>query len=88
MLISNILMDWVVPLFPVYQGDDVICICMSVFSGIGYALIYMRDTSTGGADFVLMAIHRQSHTYFCRKNYHCYGFYYCNYWWNSDAWKH
>lgn len=34
------------------------CICMSVFSGIGYALIYMRDTSTGGADFVLMAIHK------------------------------
>ena len=27
-------------------------------------------------------------TYFYRKNYHCYGFYYCNYWWNSDAWKH
>ena len=59
MLISNILMDWVVPLFPVYHGDMMLsCICMSVFSGIGYALIYMRDTSTGGADFVLMAIHK------------------------------
>ena len=59
MLISNILMDWVVPLFPVYQGDMMLsCICMSVFSGIGYAIIYMRDTSTGGADFVLMAIHK------------------------------
>ena len=59
MLISNILMDWVVPLFPIYQGDMMLsCICMSVFSGIGYALIYMRDTSTGGADFVLMAIHK------------------------------
>ena len=52
-------MDCVVPLFPVYQGDMMLsCICMSVFSGIGYALIYMRDTSTGGADFVLMAIHK------------------------------
>ena len=52
-------MDWVVPLFPIYQGDMMLsCICMSVFSGIGYALIYMRDTSTGGADFVLMAIHK------------------------------
>jgi len=59
MLISNILMDWVVPLFPIYQGDMMLsCICMSVFSGIGYAIIYMRDTSTGGADFVLMAIHK------------------------------
>ena len=59
MLISNILMDWVVPLLPIYQGDMMLsCICMSVFSGIGYALIYMRDTSTGGADFVLMVIHK------------------------------
>ena len=89
MLISNILMDWVVPLFPIYQGDMMLsCICMSVFSGIGYALIYMRDTSTGGADFVLIGNTQGKATYFCRKNYHCYGFYYCNYWWNSDAWKH
>lgn len=59
MLISNFIMDYVVPLFPVYEGDLMLsCICMSVFSGIGYALIYMRDTSTGGADFVLMAIHK------------------------------
>lgn len=34
------------------------CICMGVFSGIGYALIYMRDTSTGGADFVIMAVRK------------------------------
>ena len=58
-LIDILLVDWVVPLFPIYQGDMMLsCICMSVFSGIGYALIYMRDTSTGGADFVLMAIHK------------------------------
>lgn len=82
-------MDWVVPLFPIYQGDMMLsCICMSVFSGIGYALIYMRDTSTGGADFVLMAIHKAKPHISVGKNYHCYGFYYCNYWWNSDAWKH
>ena len=34
------------------------CICMSVFSGIGYALIYMRETSTAGADFILMAVRK------------------------------
>ena len=50
-------------------------------------LIYMRDTSTGGADFVLMAIHKAK-PHISVGNYHCYGFYYCNYWWNSDAWKH
>ena len=27
-----------------------------IFSGLGYALIYLRDSSTGGADFVIMAI--------------------------------
>ena len=31
-------------------------ICMGIFSGLGYALIYLRDSSTGGADFVIMAI--------------------------------
>ena len=31
-------------------------ICMGVLSGIGYALIYMRNTSTGGSDFIIMAI--------------------------------
>ena len=41
--------------------------------------------------FILLATNgavESKATYFCRKNYHCYGFYYCNYWWNSDAWKH
>lgn len=59
MLISNAILDFVAPLFPVYEGDLMLsCICMGVFSGIGYALIYMRDTSTGGADFVIMAVRK------------------------------
>ena len=42
---------------PVYEGDLMLsCICMGIFSGLGYALIYLRDSSTGGADFVIMAI--------------------------------
>lgn len=57
MLISTVLMDVVAPMFPVYEGDLMLsCICMGIFSGIGYAMIYMRDSSTGGADFVIMAI--------------------------------
>ena len=40
-----------------YEGDLMLsCICMGIFSGLGYALIYLRDSSTGGADFVIMAI--------------------------------
>lgn len=57
MLISTVLMDVVAPMLPVYKGDLMLsCICMAVLSGLGYALIYMRDSSTGGADFVIMAI--------------------------------
>lgn len=57
MVISTIFMDVVAPMFPVYEGDLMLsCICMGIFSGLGYALIYLRDSSTGGADFVIMAI--------------------------------
>lgn len=59
MLISTFFMDIVAPMFPVYKGDLMLsCICMGLVSGLGYALIYMRDTSTGGADFVLMAVRK------------------------------
>lgn len=59
MLISNIMLDVVAPLFPVYEGDLMLsCICMGVFSGIGFAMIYARDTSTGGADFIFMAVRK------------------------------
>lgn len=57
MLISTFFMDVVAPLFPVYQGDLILsCVCMGIVAGVGYALIYMRDTSTGGSDFITMAI--------------------------------
>lgn len=59
MLISNAMLDFVAPMLPIYEGELILsAICMGVFSGIGYALIYMRDTSTGGADFVIMAVRK------------------------------
>ncbi len=59
MLISNVIIDVIAPMFPVYEGELMLsCICMGVFSGLGYALIYMRDNSTGGADFVIMAVRK------------------------------
>ncbi len=59
MLISNAILDFVAPMFPIYEGELMLsAICMGVFSGIGYALIYMRDTSTGGADFIIMAVRK------------------------------
>lgn len=57
MLISTFFMDAVAPLLPIYQGELILsCICMGLFAGVGYALIYMRNTSTGGTDFITMAI--------------------------------
>ena len=42
---------------PVYQGDRLLAtICGGVIGGIGDALIYMQNASTGGLDFVTMAI--------------------------------
>lgn len=57
MLISMFFMDVVAPLFPIYQGEMILsCICMGITAGVGYALLYMRGTSTGGTDFITMTI--------------------------------
>ena len=59
MIISSFLMDYVAPLFPVYDGSRLLAaLCMGVLSGIGYALIFMRGSSTGGQDFISMAIRK------------------------------
>lgn len=59
MIILTIFTDFVAPMLPVYEGDLMLsCICMGLVSGLGYAIIYMRDTSTGGADFVIMAVRK------------------------------
>ena len=31
-------------------------LCTGVFGGIGYALIYSKNSSTGGSDFIIMAV--------------------------------
>jgi uncharacterized membrane-anchored protein YitT (DUF2179 family) len=57
MLISLFFMDVVAPLLPIYPGEAMLsCICMGIIAGVGYALMYMRGTSTGGTDFVTMTI--------------------------------
>lgn len=56
-LITSIIMDVVAPMFPLYQGDRLLAaICCGVLSGLGYAMIYMRESSTGGSDFIMMSI--------------------------------
>lgn len=57
LLISNFFMDVVAPLLPIYEGDFMLSsICMGLFAGLGYALIFMRDSSTGGVDFISLTI--------------------------------
>ena len=57
MLISSFFIDVVAPLFPVYQGDRLLAaVCSGVISALGYAIIYLRNSSTGGSDFIIMAV--------------------------------
>lgn len=58
-IISSIFIDHIAPLFPAYEGDRLLAAaCMGVLCGTGYALVFMRGSSTGGQDFISMAIRR------------------------------
>jgi uncharacterized membrane-anchored protein YitT (DUF2179 family) len=62
-VISSLVLDYVVPFLPVYDGNQMLAaICTGVFSGLGYAVIFMNHSSTGGMDFVSVAI-RKKHPY-------------------------
>ena len=57
MIISSLMMDYLCPLLPVYTGDRLLAaLCTGILSGLGYALIYMQNSSTGGAAFIIMAV--------------------------------
>lgn len=56
MILSSLLIDYVAPLFPVYEGSRLLAaLCTGVLGGIGYTIIYMQNSSTGGSDFIIMA---------------------------------
>ena len=49
MVLFAIFTDYVLAALPVYQGDRMLAtICGGVISGVGDALIYMQNSSTGG----------------------------------------
>lgn len=57
MVITSVLMDYVAPLFPVYEGSRLLAaLCMGVLCGAGYAMIFMRSSSTGGQDFITLSL--------------------------------
>lgn len=60
LVISSLIVDLVAPLFPVFNGDRMLgAIFVSVLCGIGYALIFMRNSSTAGVDLIVMAIRKK-----------------------------
>ena len=57
MILFAFFTDYVLPFMPEYTGDRMLAtLCGGVVSGIGDALIYMQNSSTGGLDFITMAI--------------------------------
>jgi len=57
MLISSIMIDYLMPLLPVYEGDRLLsAVCCGALEGVGYGLIYRAGSSTGGLDFITIAI--------------------------------
>lgn len=56
-LINTIFLDYIFPLVPVYTGNRLLASMFTgVLMGAGLALIYMRGSSTGGADFLIMTV--------------------------------
>lgn len=57
MLINTFFLDVVFPHLPTYHGNALVAAMFTgVCLGAGLALIYMRGSSTGGADFLVMAV--------------------------------
>lgn len=57
MIISSVFIDYVAPMLPAYEGSRLLAaLCTGVIAGLGYAIIYMQNSSTGGTDFIIMAV--------------------------------
>ena len=57
MVFSSLFIDYAAPLLPLYTGGRLLAaICTGVIGGIGYAMIYISNSSTGGSDFIVMAV--------------------------------
>lgn len=57
MLISSFFIDYVICHFPVYTGGRLAAsILAGITAGIGYSLFFNEGSSTGGTDFVIVAV--------------------------------
>ena len=59
MIIFALVLDYIVPFLPAYQGNPLYAAaCTGIFSGLGLTIVYLRNCSTGGTDFLVMAIRK------------------------------
>lgn len=60
MCISTFFIDVVFPRFPIYNGSPILAALFTgVLSGAGLVAIYMRGSSTGGTDFLILSIRKK-----------------------------
>ncbi|NLL92058.1 MAG: YitT family protein [Ruminococcaceae bacterium] len=57
MVIVAVFLDMVFPMLPAYNGDPLLAAIFSgALTGAGLGMIYLRDSSTGGSDFLVFTI--------------------------------
>lgn len=57
MVLCSVFTDYIAPLLPLYTGSRLLAaVCTGVLGGFGYALIYLSLSSSGGTDFIVMAL--------------------------------
>ncbi|HJC90550.1 MAG TPA: YitT family protein [Candidatus Mediterraneibacter excrementigallinarum] len=60
MVISSLILDLLFPLIPVYSGNRMMAALYSgLFMGAGMAVFYLRGSSSGGIDFLALAIKKK-----------------------------
>lgn len=60
MIINSLILDKVFPLLPAYSGDKVMsALVAGACAGVGQALIYSRNSSTGGSDFLILSLSKK-----------------------------
>ena len=59
-VMSSLMLDYLAPLLPTYAGDRLLAaLATGALTGLGLALIYTANSSTGGMDFITVSIKRR-----------------------------
>lgn len=60
MVIVAVMLDYVFPHLPTYSGNTLLAAMFAgALSGLGLSFIYMRGSSTGGTDFIILALRKK-----------------------------